>query len=87
MIEIGRENFTSFKRKELTRREMTVQRNPMGQRVIQLVEIDDGRMMDSKQVETKGENVGVILLLEYTGMYESVLIQCQYLMVKRTSTM
>ena len=69
MIEIGRENFTSFKRKELTRREMVVQRNLMGQRVIQLVEIDDGRMMDRKQVETKGENVEVILLLEYTGMY------------------
>lgn len=69
MIEIGRENFTSFKRKELTKREMTMQRNPMGQRVIQLVEIDDGRMMGSKQVETKGENVEVILLLEYTDMY------------------
>ena len=41
----------------------------MGQRVIQLVEIDDGRMMDCKQAETKGENVEVILLLEYTGMY------------------
>ena len=26
-------------------------------------------MMDSKQVETKGENVEVILLLEYTDMY------------------
>lgn len=48
---------------------MVVQRNLMGQRVIQLVEIDDGRMMDRKQVETKGENVEVILLLEYTGMY------------------
>lgn len=69
MIEIGRENFTSFKRKELTKREMTMQRNPMGQRVIQLVEIDDSRMMGSKQVETKGENVEVILLLEYTDMY------------------
>ena len=69
MIEIGRENFTSFKRKELTIREMAVQRNLMGQRVIQLVEIDDSRMMDCKQVETKGENVEVILLLKYTGMY------------------
>ena len=69
MIEIGRENFTSFKRKELTKREMTMQRNPMGQRVIQLVEIDDGRMMGSKQVETKGENVELIQLLEYTDMY------------------
>ena len=69
MIEIWRENFTSFKRKELTIREMAVQRNLMGQRVIQLVEIDDGRMMDCKQAETKGENVEVILLLEYTGMY------------------
>lgn len=69
MIEIGRENFTSFKRKELTRREMVVQRNLMGQRVIQLVEIDDGRMMNRKQVETKGENEEVILLLKYTGMY------------------
>ena len=69
MIEIGRENFTSFKRKELTIREMAVQRNLMGQRVIQLVEIDDSRMMDCKQVETKGENGEVILLLKYTGMY------------------
>lgn len=69
MIEIGRENFTSFKRKELTRREMVVQRNLMGQRVIQLVEIDNGRMMNCKQVETKGENVEEILLLEYIGMY------------------
>ena len=69
MIEIGRENFTSFKRKELTIREMAMQRNLMGQRVIQLVEIDDSRMMDCKQVETKGENVEVILLLKYTGMY------------------
>lgn len=37
----------------------------MGQRVIQLVEIDNGRMMNCKQVETKGENVEEILLLEY----------------------
>ncbi|XDA77669.1 hypothetical protein R6Z07F_007800 [Ovis aries] len=44
---------------------MVVQRNLMGQRVIQLVEIDNGRMMNCKQVETKGENVEEILLLEY----------------------
>lgn len=40
----------------------------MPQRLIQLVETDNGRMVCSEQLETKGETVEAILPSEYTGV-------------------
>lgn len=48
MTEINKEWFTLIQKEQLYKKEGEVQGNPMHSRVTYLVEINDGRMVDSK---------------------------------------